>query len=211
MALPDYYSQELKYTPVSAQFAEPGLNMIAQAALSFSAIYGEAMTYQPDHSGSHSSHMQGTSEDYQRLETMPFDPLELIVLEVARHFIVGFHHPTSHAWMDALAIAEDRLGLPYGPMIASHVLKVVNAVRLVRSAGFNYCNPNCVKCADFITKEERYLMTSLYSMRRDKRSDAHTQAMLLCQGGDGSNVIITLKNLVLSICDPAHVGARAVH
>jgi len=207
MTLPDYYSQELKYTPVSAQLAKPGLNMIAQTALSFSEICGDAMTYQPDHSG----HMQGTSEDYQRLDTMPFDPLELIVLEVARHFIVGFHYPTSHAWMDALAIAEDRLGLPYGPMIASHVLKVVNAVRLVRSAGFNYCNPNCAKCAEFITKEERYLMTSLYSMRRDKRSDAHTQAMLLCQGGDGSNVIITLKNLALSICDPAQVGARAVH
>lgn len=168
------------------------------------------MSYQPHHTDPHTAHMQGSHDDYQQLADLPFDPFEVLVLEITRHFIVGIHHPASHAWMDAFFIAEDRMGQPYGALVASHVLKVVNAVRKTRSAGFNYCNPHCLECARFITQEERYLITALYSLRRDNRSHAQTQAMLLCQGEDDTNVIMTLKHLALSINDPMNEKTGAM-
>jgi hypothetical protein len=34
--------------------------------------------------------MQGSHDDYQQLADLPFDPFEVLVLEITRHFIVEF-------------------------------------------------------------------------------------------------------------------------
>lgn len=147
----------------------------------------------------HSTHLPCDSTQYQNLNSMSFDVAETHVLHIARLFFVGLHHPTSQAWMPAIFTAEHLFGKPQGATIAARILQVVNSVRYVRSAGFNYCDPNCVDCARFLTKEERYLIMALHSLRRGKQSDALTQAMLLCQGGNHAPFMGALVLLVESI------------
>jgi hypothetical protein len=143
----------------------------------------------------HSTHMPGGRAQYQTLDAMPFDVVETHILHVARLFFVGFHHPKSQAWMSAIFTAEHLFGTSQGAVTAARILQVVNSARYVRSAGFNYCDPNCVDCARFVTKEERYLIMALHSLRRRKQSDARTQAMLLCQGGDHAPFMGALRLL----------------
>jgi hypothetical protein len=147
----------------------------------------------------HSAHMPAGQIQYQNLNQLSLDVAETHILHIARLFFVGFHHPKSQAWMPAIFTAEHLFGAHQGATIAARILQTVNAVRHVRSAGFSYCDPNCTDCARFVTKEERYLMMALRSLRCGKLSDASTQAMLLCQGGDHAPFMGALGQLVTSL------------
>ena len=145
---------------------------------------------------SHSDHMPVGQIQYQTLDQLSFDKAETNILAIARLFFVGFHYPNSQAWMSAIFTSEHLFGEAQGAKIAVRILQTVNSVRHVRRSGFSYCDPNCVDCAQFITKEERYLVMALHCLRHGKLSDARTQAMLLCQGGDYTQFMSVLGLLV---------------
>ncbi|MDE0970325.1 MAG: hypothetical protein OSA51_13155 [Octadecabacter sp.] len=146
----------------------------------------------------HSDHMPAGQIQYQTLDQLSFDMAETHILTIARLFFVSFHHPKSQAWMSAIFTSEDLFGEAQGAKIAAQILQTVNSVRHVRRSGFSYCDPNCEDCAQFVTKEERYLVLALHCLRRGKLSDARTQAMLLCQGGDYTQFMGMLGLLVKS-------------
>ena len=147
----------------------------------------------------HPEHLSADSTQYQVLNNKSYDTVEIHVLHIARLFFVSLHRPQSQAWMSAIFTAEHLFGTSQGAMIAARILQIVNSVRYVRSAGFNYCDPNCADCARFITKEEQYLIMALHTLRHGKQSEASIQAMLLCQGGDHAPVIKALGLLVQSL------------
>lgn len=144
----------------------------------------------------YAAHIPTGHDQYQMQNQLPFDTDERHVLHIARLFFVSFHYPTSQAWMPAIFTAEQLFDSPAGAVIAARVLQVVNTVRFVRSAGFSYCDPGCSDCSKYITKEERYLVAALHSARRGRMSDARTQALLLCQGGDHAPFLAALALLV---------------
>jgi len=116
------------------------------------------------------------------VDQTPFDEFERDILQIARLFFKAFDNPESHAWVNAFYFAELRLHAPYGATIANAVLMSINAMRIVRSSGFNYLDPNCQTCKKYITDEERYFIGTLHNIRLKRRSAVKMNAMLLCQG-----------------------------
>ena len=140
----------------------------------------------------HSSPINGTDVDQT-----PFDGFERDVLQIARLFFKAFDLPESHAWVNAFYFAELRLHAPYGATIANAVLMSINAMRIVRSSGFNYLDPNCQTCKKHITAEERYFIGTLHNIRLKNRSGVKMSAMLLCQGSDDTSFTEAMGRLAV--------------
>ena len=140
----------------------------------------------------HSSPINGTDVDQT-----PFDEFERDILQIARLFFKAFDNPESYAWVNAFYFAELRLHAPYGATIANAVLMSINAMRIARSSGFNYLDPNCQTCKKHITAEERYFIGTLHNIRLKNRSGVKMSSMLLCQGSDDTGFTEAIGRLAV--------------
>lgn len=140
--------------------------------------------------------MRGPSIVYERLDEHPFDSFEKNVLRLARLFFLSFHYPQQQAWISAFEFADSEFGQNTGPQIAKSILDMVNAMRATRRSGFSYCDPHCKECSAFMTREERYLISTVHQFRRGQSITAQMNVMLLCEGGDGIQLINRIMYLV---------------
>ena len=126
-----------------------------------------------------------------------FDEFELQVLEIARYFFVTWSSPHSQSWMDAFMLAEQMFPAPFGATIAHAVAIMLNEMRSARPHLFNYHNPRCAGCSRKITDEERYLIAALQAVRRGQRSQAETQALMLCEGQDATAFLAACERIAI--------------
>ena len=119
------------------------------------------------------------------------DQVEIGLLAVFRHFIASFAAPDQQAWTTALRLACDLWGPKDGAPVAVALLEVTDAMRRARRSMFHFSNPNCPCCRGALTANERHVITLIHAIRRGRLTDARTQAMLLCEGHDTTEVLHT--------------------
>jgi hypothetical protein len=122
------------------------------------------------------------SADAVPVETLELDPFETGLLAVLRHFLTAFAHPESQAWQTAFALACERWGTARGPQIAMGVLPVLQSLRGARRGAFDFANPLCVTCRDYVTGTEAAFMQMLQAMRRDRTDLARGAVLILTEG-----------------------------
>ena len=131
-----------------------------------------------------------------------YDAEELVVLTVARYNFKTFSEPHGQAWMKAFGFARSVLGEGRGAWIACAVMDLVQEMRLSRRSTFWFSNPDCPGCANILCECERQLMGVVVALRRGRRSEAHTHAMLLCEGHDTSAFLKAAERLTNAM--PVH-------
>ena len=117
------------------------------------------------------------------------DQAERQVLTVLRYFLQSFTRPASQAWMGAFHEAERHFPQGQSADLALAGLDLIQAMRLARCEGFSFSNPECACCRQWLSGDERQLMSVLAAVRRGQRSRAHTHALILCEGNDVQPVL----------------------
>lgn len=124
---------------------------------------------------------------------------EIACIRIARYFFCNFSQPHSQSWSQAFSYAEEAFDYSNGPVIASLVSKVLQAVRRSRRSTFMYNNPSCENCARILTEHERRLLSALCEIRRGRLERADLELMLLCEGNDYSAATMWLRELALAL------------
>ena len=120
---------------------------------------------------------------------------EAAFLGVARHFFETFTAPDRQCWMDAFLEAERAFPPPFGATIAHAICLVVEEMRRARKSVFSFFrNDDPIACTA-MTREERYLVQVLRGIREGRRSFAHTQAMMLCDGRASDRFLAAVERL----------------
>jgi hypothetical protein len=130
-------------------------------------------------------------------KALGMDEFEVTFLSVARHLFANFHAPENHCWMDAFMEAERSFPPPFGATIAHAIAYIVEAMRCTRHSMFSYIRNDDASADLAITREERYLVQVLRAMRSGAHTQARTQAMLLCDGGDTGKLLAAIERLCL--------------
>ncbi|MEM6933225.1 MAG: hypothetical protein AAF526_06490 [Pseudomonadota bacterium] len=133
------------------------------------------------------------------LKDCGFDGFELAVLEVSRRFFAAFAHPEEHGWMDAFEQAEQMFPPPFGATLALAVSRTIRVLRSTRTTPFEYAHPSCQFCDKIITQEERYLISILRAVRKERASEAVTHALLVCEGGEPERLVAAFEALCVII------------
>ena len=129
------------------------------------------------------------------LSDQGFDEFETNVLRIARRFFHSFAVPESQAWHKAFFEAERMFPAPFGATIATAVLAVIDELRVARKSSFVFISGACQSCEKRVTQEERYLIAAVHNIRRRNRSQAHANAMMLCEGHDPSDFLMAIGRL----------------
>jgi hypothetical protein len=122
------------------------------------------------------------SPDAVAVETLGLDPFETGLLAVLRHFLTAFARPETQAWQNAFALAAERWGAAPGPQIAMGLLPVLQSLRGARRGAFDFANPLCVTCREYVTGTEAAFMQMLQAMRRDRADLARGAVLILTEG-----------------------------
>lgn len=130
-----------------------------------------------------------------RVADQQYDSVEHTTLETARLFFVAFTQPETQFWMHAYRYCERVYSAKSGATIAQATLDMLNAMRSTRPHTFNYTDPRCRHCSEYLTSEERYLMESFRQIRLGKQTAARMSALLLCEGKDPSAFLEAALNL----------------
>lgn len=146
----------------------------------------------------HVGHMHLAKRDLP-LDECSFDGFELAVLEVARQFFAAYANPDEHRWMDAFEQAELKFPPPFGATLALAVMRAIRVLRTSRTTAFEFVEPNCEICRQTITQEERYLISILKAVRKERRSEAMTHALLVCEGADPERLVLAFEALCIII------------
>ncbi len=139
------------------------------------------------------------SDKEQRIAQSGADKDEITCIQIARYYFNTFSNPLSQTWMKAFATAEEHFDYCNGPVIASLVARVLDAVRQSRRSCFMFNNPACSNCADILTEHERRLLTALSSLRRGGVERAELELMMLCEGNDTARIMMWLRELALAL------------
>lgn len=138
---------------------------------------------------------QRPGQGERRVVEMGFDKTERALLALARLYFLTFSDPATQSWMRASALARCTFGPALGPSIAHALLEAVNELRLARSSGFQFSNPDCPCCAQILCDAERHFMAALSAVRLGRQSAAHGNALLLCEGADTAQLLAALAHL----------------
>lgn len=133
------------------------------------------------------------------IESCGFDSFERAVLGISRRFFATFSEPEAHGWMEAFEEAERVFPPPFGATLALAVMRAIRVLRQSRRTVFNFAHPDCAICDLTITQEERYLISTLRSVRRSQRSEALTYALLVCEGCDPEQLVQAFEVLCVII------------
>lgn len=129
-----------------------------------------------------------------------YDSIDHYTLETVRIFFVAFYQPETQFWMHAYQYCESAYSSARGAAIAQATLDMLNAMRTTRPHTFNYTDPRCRDCSEFLTPEERYLMESFRNVRCGARQAAHMTALLLCEGNDPTAFLEATEKLNAVLC-----------
>jgi hypothetical protein len=124
-----------------------------------------------------------------------YDDVERFTLETCRIFFVSFNQPDTQFWMHAYRFCEKVYSKDHGAAISQATLAMLDAMRYTRPHTFNFTDPRCSKCGEYITHEERYLIDSFRHTRLGQQQQAHMTAMLLCEGKDPREFLIAAQKL----------------
>lgn len=108
----------------------------------------------------------------------------LAILQITRLYIQSIANPSSLAWMQALADADQIFNSTYGPQIAARALNALQEVRMSRRSMFNFNSPTCPSCCEIVTEHERRFMTALDCVRAGAIGQAKIELIMLCEGND---------------------------
>lgn len=149
------------------------------------------MTDQPRHQDFKSA------KNDQLISDQGFDEFEIQLLQIARCFFKTFAAPKSQSWQRAFFDAERFFPAPFGATIATAILAVIDELRIARKSSFVFINGRCASCAHRLTQEERYLIAAVHHIRGRCRSQAHANAMMLCEGHDPSDLLAAIGRLAM--------------
>ncbi|WP_299739392.1 hypothetical protein [uncultured Roseobacter sp.] len=124
---------------------------------------------------------------------------DIACLEILRFFISTFAAPRSQNWMRGYEHAEVTFGPTHGPIVASRLMAVLQAVRLSRRSIFTFSNPDCPGCARILTEHERRLVCAISVYRCGRPRPAGLQLMMLCEGNPTDAILQKLDDLVLAL------------
>ncbi|MEM1389124.1 MAG: hypothetical protein AAF748_10730 [Pseudomonadota bacterium] len=139
---------------------------------------------------------------------MDFTPPDRALLTIARFFFLAFSEPAQHDWMRAFDIGRQVFGAERGAAIAAGMLDLVRDMRLARRSRFHFSNPDCPCCANVLCESERQLMGIVAALAQGKQSEAHANALLLCEGNDIGALLDSGRALVALMEYPAHFTPR---
>lgn len=128
---------------------------------------------------------------------LELDAFERSFLGISRDIIASFDAPQSHCWMTAFLEAERVFPAPFGATIAHAIAISIDALRDGRSTAFAYFRIGDPLADLAMTREERYLLLSLRGIRRNDPATAHTNALLVCEGGEATAFLAALERLCL--------------
>ncbi|MEM6621889.1 MAG: hypothetical protein AAF674_06635 [Pseudomonadota bacterium] len=120
---------------------------------------------------------------------------ERSVLEISRFYFMSFASPDSHAWMVAIGRARNRFAESAAPSIAVSILEAVQSMRCSRISTYIFNSPTCPCCSEILSEHERQFIGILVATRCQRRSEAHTHAMLLCEGNPVEDLLERMKSL----------------
>lgn len=124
-----------------------------------------------------------------------FDRVERDCLALARRFFQLMGNPDAPERQQAMERVAGKFGADHGLAVAWAMSDLLREIRTSRRATFYFSNPDCPGCARIMTEHERRLVTALAATRRRRRSAAHVEAMLLCEGNPDETVLEGLARL----------------
>lgn len=136
-------------------------------------------------------------ESYVRDEGYDLD--ERCCLEIVRWFCQSFGPDAQACWIEGFLAAEQVWGPTKGPVIAHHVMRVLQAMRISRKSMFLFSAPVCPGCARILTEHERRLIGAIRFARQGRPERAQLQMMLLCEGNATNDAMDELATLTCAM------------
>lgn len=136
-----------------------------------------------------------------RVDQAGYTRVEKYVLQIARHFMQSFAVPESQGWIRAFGAAHECYPDETAPNFAIAVFALLQNLRATRGSGFQFCNPDCARCAAHLSEDERRLMEVVIAVGQGKRSDAHAAALILCEGTAPDGLFAAADYLCCLIAD----------
>ena len=151
-----------------------------------------------------------TEENKSRLADAGFDPVEQIVLHMARRYFLSYTDKARPHWETAMDYSVASFGPALGPGIAYHVMDVLRTMREARKTVFRFTNPCCKACAARLTDCERLLVGTISAARRGDRIRAQMDALIVCEGFDTGPLLRAVARLNTSLALlPGQLHCRA--
>lgn len=126
-----------------------------------------------------------------RRDALGLDPLEQLILDLARCICEGYATGDIAAWDHAHQLAEERLGLVEGPTLAAQTFRLIRAVRLEREGGFGYMSLGCTRVAE----DEQDLVSVLRSARTGSDTASKVAIERLVAGERSERTVLALRAL----------------
>lgn len=128
-------------------------------------------------------------------ESLAPDTFETTFLSVCRYFFESFQKPESQCWMNAFMEAEQRFAPPFGATLAHAITIALKELREVRQIPFSYHKHGSFAAEQAVTDDERYLVLTLRAIREGRLSEARSNAIMLCAGGESKALLGALERI----------------
>ncbi|WP_068303622.1 hypothetical protein [Pararhodobacter sp. CCB-MM2] len=127
--------------------------------------------------------------DEQRLDDLQADPFDRFTLSLMRWHFQGFAEPECQGWLSALRLATEVVGPARAPALCYDIVALVEVVRATRRSVFRFNPEACAGCRQWVTPEERRMLSLLSALRSGRDGLAATQAQLLSDGRPNADLI----------------------
>jgi hypothetical protein len=82
------------------------------------------------------------------IESLGLAPIELAIVDLVRCFCHGYASGNLASWEHAFRLADDRLGLAEGPILAARVSALIRAMRDERQVDFGFMPLGCSRISE---------------------------------------------------------------
>ena len=139
---------------------------------------------------------QAAQEGDVSLASLELEATEYSILSAARFFFSSFANPETPSWMTVVIASEDFFPVKDSARIVQSILIVIHEVRVSRKSTLRFSNPHCVDCQNNVTAEERHFISMVRKMNSNRPEAAVTHAMLLCEGNQTTNLLVSVGHLI---------------
>lgn len=126
--------------------------------------------------------------DEVHLSSLEPDDFARLTLALMRWHFQTFAAPETQGWLMALRVASAQVGPRAASALCYDLVALVQALRGARSSAFRFNPESCPGCCNWLTPEERQMMTLLAALRRGQTGRARTLVQLLCDGNPDSDL-----------------------
>lgn len=127
-----------------------------------------------------------------------------MALEIMRYFFVAYTDPERHSWETAFLHAQRTLGEDHGPVIATRILALVQAMRTSRKSTFSFSSPYCACCRNHVSNSEKHMLDAVCAIERGDPVGARANALVLCEGYDTESFLEAARKLAAEISVRTH-------